>query len=359
MTYTYTNIPAMAILDRGYTGHEHLPEFGLINMNGRMYDPMIARFLSPDPYVQEAGTQGFNRYSYCINNPLKYIDPTGEAYYSNGSEKFWSDDNVSSHNRDNMIYYNVGSYHASFLNDGGGGGIYAVYWENQLLYTFENSSDFQPSEGGWPGGGGGSGGYSYAPEIHGGGSGNSSGSYGGYGGSGGGGGGSGSSASSGYVSQSTWKSMSRQQQSEWFNSQIRNSGNEFFGHPVGMVFGMILGIAEGGPMASFISTFARSTPFVTTSATKTGMNVAKGTMQGFTEHGAHQAITRGFKTVDVLTIVREGNAVEAMGRFGIQTRYTLGGNTVVVNAQGKIISVFSNAPGTLKGLGQGYFIPFP
>ena len=35
-----------------------------------------------------------------------------------------------------------------------------------------------------------------------------------------------------------------------------------------------------------------------------------------------------------------------------------GGNTVVVNAQGKIISVFSNAPGTANGLSQGFFIPF-
>lgn len=56
----------------GYTGHEHLDEFGLINMNGRLYDPLLARFLSPDPYVQEMeNPQNFNRYSYCLNNPLK------------------------------------------------------------------------------------------------------------------------------------------------------------------------------------------------------------------------------------------------------------------------------------------------
>ena len=64
---------------RGYTGHEMLPEFGLINMNGRLYDPVVCRFLSPDPYVQEPfNSQNFNRYSYCLNNPLKYTDPTGE-----------------------------------------------------------------------------------------------------------------------------------------------------------------------------------------------------------------------------------------------------------------------------------------
>lgn len=68
-----------ADFDRGFTGHEHLDEVGLIDMNGRMYDPLIARFLSPDPFVQTpSDPQNFNRYSYCLNNPLKYTDPSGE-----------------------------------------------------------------------------------------------------------------------------------------------------------------------------------------------------------------------------------------------------------------------------------------
>ena len=67
------------ITDRGYTFHEYLEPFGLINMNGRVYDPVLARFLSPDPYVQAPDyTQGFNRYAYCYNNPFKYTDPSGE-----------------------------------------------------------------------------------------------------------------------------------------------------------------------------------------------------------------------------------------------------------------------------------------
>lgn len=65
--------------DRGYTGHEHLYDFGLINMNGRMYDPVLSSFLSPDRYMQDPTTQqGFNRYAYCMYNPLKYVDPSGE-----------------------------------------------------------------------------------------------------------------------------------------------------------------------------------------------------------------------------------------------------------------------------------------
>ena len=65
---------------RGYTGHEHIDGYDLINMNGRVYDPLIGRFLSPDMYVQLPGfSQSFNRYSYCLNNPLKYTDPDGES----------------------------------------------------------------------------------------------------------------------------------------------------------------------------------------------------------------------------------------------------------------------------------------
>ena len=66
---------------RGFTGHEMLPHYDLINMNGRLYDPYLARFLSPDNYVQLPDfSQSFNRYSYCLNNPLKYTDPSGELF---------------------------------------------------------------------------------------------------------------------------------------------------------------------------------------------------------------------------------------------------------------------------------------
>jgi hypothetical protein len=47
-------------------------------MNGRVYDPVLGRFLSPDPYVQQPDfSQSLNRYSYCLNNPLIYTDPSG------------------------------------------------------------------------------------------------------------------------------------------------------------------------------------------------------------------------------------------------------------------------------------------
>jgi RHS repeat-associated protein len=72
-------LTTFAILDRGYTGHEHLLSVGLINMNGRLYDPLLHRFLSPDNFLQDpSNTQNFNRYGYVLNNPLKYNDASGE-----------------------------------------------------------------------------------------------------------------------------------------------------------------------------------------------------------------------------------------------------------------------------------------
>jgi RHS repeat-associated protein len=64
--------------NRGYTGHEHIEDSSLIHMNGRVYDSSIARFISADPHIQSPyNTQSYNRYSYTLNNPLKYTDPSG------------------------------------------------------------------------------------------------------------------------------------------------------------------------------------------------------------------------------------------------------------------------------------------
>jgi RHS repeat-associated protein len=79
----WTGVPSIADRARfgqttrhGYTGHEMLDNIGLIHMNGRVYDPSIGRFLSADPFMT-TGSQGLNRYSYVLNNPLSLIDPSG------------------------------------------------------------------------------------------------------------------------------------------------------------------------------------------------------------------------------------------------------------------------------------------
>lgn len=65
-------------VSRGFTDHEHLDDFGLIHMDGRVYDPYTARFISADPYVQDVeSSQSWNRYSYVWNSPLTSTDPSG------------------------------------------------------------------------------------------------------------------------------------------------------------------------------------------------------------------------------------------------------------------------------------------
>lgn len=69
------------IISRGYTNHEHLDAFGIINMNGRVYDPLTAQFFSPDPVLTDAGNWlDYNRFGYCLNNPFRYTDPSGYSW---------------------------------------------------------------------------------------------------------------------------------------------------------------------------------------------------------------------------------------------------------------------------------------
>jgi RHS repeat-associated protein len=82
---------------RGFTGHEMLDSVSLVHMNGRVYDPYVGRFLSPDPIIQTlALSQALNAYSYVMNNPLSLIDPSGHSWLSKAFKsigkffkKFW------------------------------------------------------------------------------------------------------------------------------------------------------------------------------------------------------------------------------------------------------------------------------
>ncbi|HEX7687725.1 MAG TPA: RHS repeat-associated core domain-containing protein [Burkholderiaceae bacterium] len=63
---------------RGYTGHEHLDDVGLIHMNGRLYDPVVSRFMQGDPFIADPGNlQDYDRYAYCMNTPTTCTDPSG------------------------------------------------------------------------------------------------------------------------------------------------------------------------------------------------------------------------------------------------------------------------------------------
>ncbi|MEE2023263.1 RHS repeat-associated core domain-containing protein [Alkalimonas mucilaginosa] len=78
----------LAITHQGFTGHQQVDHAGIVQMGGRIYDAHIGRFLQADPFVQSpSNSQNFNRYSYVLNNPLSYTDPSGYIFKS--IKKHW------------------------------------------------------------------------------------------------------------------------------------------------------------------------------------------------------------------------------------------------------------------------------
>ena len=88
MSHTSWNTPQTQTsfcFNRGFTGHEHYDRFKIINANARLYDPVIERFFSPDPFVQIPDfTQNYNRYSYCMNNPVMFSSIVTSASETTG-----------------------------------------------------------------------------------------------------------------------------------------------------------------------------------------------------------------------------------------------------------------------------------
>jgi RHS repeat-associated protein len=142
---TWTNYapgsePSLFIAGRGFTGHEHLPWFNLINMNGRIYDPLVGQFLSPDNQIQEPYfTQNFNRYVYCYNNPLKFTDPSGMGIEDLLYQSYYPIIQSSGYRSNPNYHYDYGNgryYDAQ--------GNQVPFWEvynNQILSTSTKVSD--------------------------------------------------------------------------------------------------------------------------------------------------------------------------------------------------------------------------
>ncbi|NVB79983.1 MAG: hypothetical protein HOV81_16425 [Kofleriaceae bacterium] len=140
LTWTPTVVlESSAAYNGGFTGHEAREYAGLINMQARMYDPVIGRFIEADTVIPDgAALQSWNRYSYVINSPLNYTDPTGHRYESTGC--------VST---------------GVFIDCGGGGGFYGygaaaatAYGAVGIEFPWDIIPDSEldsPSRDGWTG----------------------------------------------------------------------------------------------------------------------------------------------------------------------------------------------------------------
>ena len=124
-------------------------------MNARMYDPALGRMLSPDNEVQApTSSQGFNRYSYCFNNPLKYTDPTGNnavfypfkdfGYFDNkgGKSTYITPNGMDINNPSGLV--KVGVEPKDLCFDGGGAFVF------ETTYTeVQNSATLLDGAGGF------------------------------------------------------------------------------------------------------------------------------------------------------------------------------------------------------------------
>ena len=94
-----------AATSKGFAGHEMLDEVGLIHMGGRIYDPTIGRFLSADPIVKGLeNTESYNRYSYVLNSPLSFTDPSGYSWFSKTWKKLKR--SINKHLREILVVFN-------------------------------------------------------------------------------------------------------------------------------------------------------------------------------------------------------------------------------------------------------------
>jgi RHS repeat-associated protein len=78
-----TTNPNFPSVNYTFTDQENDDDTGLYNYKARLYDPVLGRFLSADSIIPDPGNlQSYNRYSYCLNNPLIYTDPSGHSWLS-------------------------------------------------------------------------------------------------------------------------------------------------------------------------------------------------------------------------------------------------------------------------------------
>lgn len=150
-TFTLVSAQGVTDTDRGFTGHEHLDDVGIVHMNGRTYDPLIGRFMQTDPFIQDGDLlQNYNRYSYVLNNPLNATDPSGHfslGELTRASFKFNLNPSMRNafHLNANMpgqeyvdrfvmrtpIAYQIGQMAAAFFTPfcgGCGGALWAAYY---------------------------------------------------------------------------------------------------------------------------------------------------------------------------------------------------------------------------------------
>ena len=102
-----------------YAGYQHDKESGLYYLNARYYDSTTARFITEDTYRGKANDPlSLNLYTYCQNNPIKYVDPSGHKNETEGSGKSATDPDFITVTKDGMLISIENSKYRAFSKNG-------------------------------------------------------------------------------------------------------------------------------------------------------------------------------------------------------------------------------------------------
>jgi RHS repeat-associated protein len=118
----------------GFIGERHDAETGLLFLNARYYDPVLARFISPDTYDPQKPGVGMARYTYALNNPVNMADPNGhEVDESGGGYEGRGYDAEGGAARDNG--WQGSNYASGWMYDSGSNSWAAPFQSNSLLLS--------------------------------------------------------------------------------------------------------------------------------------------------------------------------------------------------------------------------------
>ena len=130
------------LTDKLYTSQREMAGLGIYHYQARFYSPKLGRFLSPDTIIPGAANpQAFNRYSYVLNNPIRYNDPTGHVCSD-------PDDPTPSCSSGNPYPNNTHPLPSGPVNTPGGGGGDGVplSTRGQQLIDFADSVGMTPEQ---------------------------------------------------------------------------------------------------------------------------------------------------------------------------------------------------------------------
>ena len=131
---------------RGFTGHETIPSLCLVNMNARLYDPTIARFMAPDSIIPDPNDgQSYNRYTYVDNGPLSATDPTGHDpswFDANTNPDHWTGNNGAHADSDaHPEMEQIGGFSVTKTSFGDGSAKFSISYNSDGEQAFDQHKE--------------------------------------------------------------------------------------------------------------------------------------------------------------------------------------------------------------------------